>query len=93
MAYVQKENSGSLFKNDRKEKETHPDYKGDINIGGKNYWISAWVKEGKNGKFFSLSVNVKDAPQLSKQLDDKPAHRPSSPPDPDPFNGGDDIPW
>jgi hypothetical protein len=75
MAYVQKENSGSLFKNDRKEKETHPDYKGDINIGGTNYWLSAWLKEGKNGKFFSLSVNVKEAPGLSKQLDDKPKHK------------------
>jgi len=76
MAYVQKENIGSLFKNDRKEKETHPDYKGDINIGGVNYWLSAWVKEGKNGKFFSLSVNMKEAPGLSKQLDNT-KHKPS----------------
>lgn len=92
MAYVQKENSGSLFKNDRKEKDTHPDYKGDINIGGTNYWLNAWVKEGKNGKFFSLSVNVKDAPQLSKQLDDKPA-RQVAPQHDDPFNDLDSIPF
>ena len=72
MAYQQKENSGALFKNDKKEKETHPDYKGDINIGGTNYWLSAWLKEGKNGKFFSLAVNVKESPGLSKQIDDKP---------------------
>ena len=93
MAYVQKENSGSLFKNDRKEKETHPDYKGDINIGGTNYWLSAWLKEGKNGKFFSLSVNVKEAPGLSKQLDDKPKHKAAVQQQPDPFEGMDDIPF
>ncbi len=28
-------------------------------IGGKQFWISAWVKEGKLGKFFSLSFTEK----------------------------------
>ena len=79
MAFQQKENSGALFKNDRKEKETHPDYKGDLSINGTNYWISAWLKEGKNGKFLSLSVNMKEAPGISKQVDENPKHKPSTP--------------
>lgn len=55
-------NKGSLFKNDRKELDTHPDYNGSINIEGKEYWINAWVKESKkNGKkFFGLSAKKKD---------------------------------
>lgn len=55
-------NKGSLFKNDRKELDTHPDYNGSINVGGEEYWLNAWVKESKKDgkKFFSLSVKPKD---------------------------------
>lgn len=57
MAEFQTENRGTLFKNTRKEKESHPDYNGKINVNGENYDLSAWVKESKNGlKFFSISV-------------------------------------
>lgn len=59
-------NSGLLAKNTRKEKDTHPAYTGSINVDGKDYWISAWVKEGREGtklegqKYFSLSVKPKE---------------------------------
>jgi hypothetical protein len=52
--------SGVLFKNERKTKETHPGYQGSCEIDGVEMWISAWVKEGKNGKFFSLAFKPKD---------------------------------
>lgn len=56
---------GVLFKNDRKEKDTHPDYKGSCEIEGVEFWMSAWIKEGREGKgkFMSISFEQKDAPK------------------------------
>lgn len=51
---------GVLFKNDRKEKDTHPDYKGSCEINGVEMWLSAWLKEGQKGKFMSLSFQPKE---------------------------------
>lgn len=55
-------NRGVLFKNDRKEKETHPDYKGSYtDANGAEFWLSAWLKKDKNGNtFMSLSTTLKD---------------------------------
>jgi len=54
-------NRGALFRNDRKQQDTHPDHQGSINVGGVDYWLSAWVKTSKKGqKFFSLSVKPKE---------------------------------
>ena len=60
-------NRGVLFKNDRKEKDTHPNMKGSINVEGVEYWVSAWTKEGQNGKFISLSLTPKETTQTAAQ--------------------------
>ena len=55
-------NSGVLFKNDRKEKENQPDYTGKIEVENVEYKLSAWIKESKGGiKFMSLSA-TKEVP-------------------------------
>jgi uncharacterized protein (DUF736 family) len=52
-----KVNSGSIFKNDKKTAENQPDYRGKINVDGKEWEISLWVKEGqKAGKYFSAAI-------------------------------------
>ena len=45
-----------IFKNNKKEKETQPDYTGTVNVEGKDYSVSLWIKEGKAGKFFAGSI-------------------------------------
>lgn len=67
MAFEQKDNTGSLFKNDRKEKETHPDYKGTVRIGGVEYWQSAWVKDVNGRKYFSQSFTPKEQQSVNAQ--------------------------
>lgn len=59
MAYEQKDMSGTLFKNDKREKDTHPHATGTAIIDGVEYWVSAWTKEGAKGKFQSLSFKPK----------------------------------
>ena len=51
-----KNNSGAIFKNN-KTKDTQPDYKGTVNVNGKDMQVSLWLKtSSKDGsKFFSVS--------------------------------------
>ena len=61
MAYEQRDNSGSLFKNDKKESENHPDYNGSAMVNGTEMWMSAWLKTSSNGKkFMSFSFKPKE---------------------------------
>jgi len=56
MAYEQRDNSGSLFKNDKKEDgDNKPNMTGTATIGGVKYRVSAWTKEGQKGRWQSLS--------------------------------------
>jgi hypothetical protein len=64
-------NKGSLFRNNKKEEDRHPDFNGSINVEGTEYWLNAWIKESKKDgtKFFSLSVKEKqDSPRQSSAL-------------------------
>lgn len=64
MSYEQRDNSGSLFRNDKQGNEKRPDYTGKGMVNGQLVRISAWLKEGKSGtKYLSLSFQEpKDEP-------------------------------
>jgi len=47
--YEMRDNSGSLFKNQKKEKDSHPNATGKAMIDGKLFWVSAWTKQDRNG--------------------------------------------
>jgi hypothetical protein len=63
MAFEHNDNSGSMFHNERKTKQNHPDRTGSCMVDGKEYWVSGWIKESKKpgGKaWLSLSFTPKE---------------------------------
>lgn len=67
-------NRGSVFANDRKEKETQPDMTGRINLNGVDHYASLWTREAKSGvTYLSVSLrevreNMEGSPQLNGAL-------------------------
>ena len=64
-------NRGAIWKNDRKEKDTHPDFKGELNVEGVTCWVSAWKRrpeDPKNRPALSFSIRRKeDQPALAPE--------------------------
>lgn len=68
-------NKGALFKN-RKEKDTHPDYRGKCEVNGKKMEIAAWIKKSQNGTKY-MSLNFQEPREKEKKYagDDDTAPR------------------
>ena len=73
------DNTGILFRSD-KTKDNDRDYRGTMTVDGVEYWLSAWIKDGKKGKFLSLALKPKDQdfgtkgkskPSLKDELSDE----------------------
>jgi uncharacterized protein (DUF736 family) len=85
MAYEQNNNTGSLFKNERRQNDRQPEYRGTAIINGKEMRISAWVRTSKNGtKFFSLAFDEPYQTQSAPTPTPQPQKQTSS------FNASDD---
>lgn len=70
-------NTGILTRNiECDETRKQPQYRGSMNVDGVEYWISAWVQEGKPGsklegqKYFSMKYEPKQ--QQAQQPPPKP---------------------
>jgi hypothetical protein len=57
---MKRDMSGTIGKNDRKTKDSHPTHSGSALIGGTEYWISGWVKASGTGSFLSMSFKAKE---------------------------------
>ena len=89
MAYETKNNTGTVFANDRKETPSHPDYTGQALIDGADYWLSAWKKQSQSGKSY-LSFSFK--PKADRHAEDHKGNRydPATP-QPARFDDSDDF--
>lgn len=64
-------NRGSIWKNDNKDSEKHPDFKGSLNVNGQDFWVSAWKrKEGSNPKAPALSFSIQAKDESVSQVAD-----------------------
>lgn len=91
MAYEQRDNSGSAFKNSKKTTQNHPDLTGKAMIGGVMFWMSIWKKTDKNGNVW-LSHSFKEMEENGQEDQtrsrDQTRRRSQSRQQPD-----DDPPW
>jgi hypothetical protein len=75
MAFEQRDNNGSLFKNDKKTEDKHPNAKGSAMIGGVEYWVSAWTRKDKNGNpWQSLAFQKKEPKQEEAKPREQKGH-------------------
>lgn len=90
MAYEMRPGAFSLFKNDKKTKDTQPDWKGSIKLpNGEEFWFDAWTKKGNNGDF--ISGKIGNPKQGSGGTDQPAAYRTFPPVGQAPAD--DDIPF
>lgn len=89
----QRNNSGALFSNQRRENDRQPTHTGSCTIDGKPFWISAWVKDTRDGKrYFSIEFK----PKLAREMGagpNPPDPRPSTPQQRQHDEFQDDIPF
>jgi len=63
--------TGSIFKNDRKTKDSHPDFTGSVTVHDQEFWLSGWRKTSRNDEpYISISLKPKAEAEKSKLADD-----------------------
>ncbi len=88
MSYETRDNTGKLFKNEKKEKDSHPDYTGTALVNGVEHYMDAWLKTSDSGrKWMSFSFKPKQAKAPP------PAPAPSRRPPPPAAHDDSDIPF
>lgn len=69
MSEYNNDNRGAIWGNDKKVKDTQPDFTGSIMVDGKDYFISGWKRKADaspKSPALSLAVTLKDQqPQQS----------------------------
>ena len=61
-------NRGQIWGNKDKVKDTQPDYKGSINIDGREYWLSGWTrKPDANPKAPAMTFSVQPKDEAHQQ--------------------------
>lgn len=73
MAEYDNTNKGTLFRNDKGDNPSRPDYTGGLNVEGKQYRIAAWIREAKSTGNKFLSLNIEESEARKEQPAEEPA--------------------
>ena len=78
MAATYKEGQVTIWKNDYKTADNHPEYRGGAMLDGQTYDIALWVKEAANGRKFMngtikpVRIEATQPPKKDDPKDDLP---------------------
>ena len=67
------ENTGIIGKNDYKQKDTHPDQRGRVNIKGLWFWVSGWDKQANGRTFTSLAFTEMTQAEVDTMMEKRAA--------------------
>lgn len=71
MAYEIMDNTGSVFPNNRRAKESHPNVTGSATIDGVQYFMDGWTKTTSDGrKWISFSFKKKHKQHPTESAED-----------------------
>ena len=68
-------NRGSVWKNEEKRDDKDPDFKGSLNVGGVDYWVSAWRRRpdaNPRSPALSFSIKPKEAKRAAPERKSDP---------------------
>ena len=86
MSNYDNNNRGSIWKNEDRKSETHPQFKGSAEVNGVEYWVSGWLRKADaNPKAPAMSFSFQAKEQQSAP---KTAQAPAND-----FDSGEDIPF
>ena len=65
----QKNNSGAIFRNEKKDKPTAPDYTGSARINDQEYSLSGWINKSRDGKnYLRILFTSRELNNSNKEL-------------------------
>tara|TARA_R110000824_G_scaffold26154_3_gene90289 strand:- start:1995 stop:2219 length:225 start_codon:yes stop_codon:yes gene_type:complete len=72
MAFEHNENTATVFNNDKKSSEKHPDYTGKGKVGDELMEFAVWKKKSANGNDYMYMSWKKPSDKFNKSGDSKP---------------------
>jgi hypothetical protein len=70
-------NRGSIWKNEDRKSDTHPQFKGSAEVGGVEYWVSGWLRKADanpKAPAMSFSFTAKEVQSNKSQPTQAPAN-------------------